>query len=563
MRLLSIALFITVASAFCVRAGVIPVVYEEPLGLRGESMEQSSVPGEESLRFLDDWLNIRINSDTTGQVQNEEQIVVNPANPDNIVAVWRDFRLGYRRVGMGRSFDGGFTWEDELFVEPTFPKQSDPALTYHSSGSIYTVVLSYDPYGSGDALMVSETTDGGLSWGTWYPAVINYDPDIFEDKEMMACDRSGSIYDGNLYITWTRFLYAPSTETTITLVRSTDGGVTWDDPVAVSDDHGVQWSVPAVGPEGEVYVAWVKYYDDEIRFDRSFDGGVTWGDDITVQQTGFASGYINPDLLIFAFPAMDVDITNGPNRGNIYIAYTDDPNGDTDIFLTRSRNQGDTWTTPVRVNDDAIGNGADQFHPWLVCDENGTLHLIFYDRRNDVPQNLLMDLYYTYSSDGGITWSPNERITTVSSNPALDSLDSGLIGEYNGLAVFGGVIHPIWTDTRNGHQDAFTAVWDTSVTVPPLQEDPFAGTQLNFRVDCSPNPFNNTTTFSFKLSQSEFVELAVYDLLGRKVANLLEGRLRAGDHQVEWRADDQPSGLYLIRIQAGAKVGTIKALLLE
>jgi hypothetical protein len=563
MRLLSLALSLIVVFAVIVQAKVTPVVLEEPLSLRGESIERTAEAMDNSSRLLDDWLNIRINSDITGQVQNEEQIVVNPINPDNVVAVWRDFRLGYRRVGMGRSFDGGFTWEDELFVEPTFPKQSDPGLTYHSSGAIYAVVLSYDPSGSGDALMVSETMDGGLTWGTWYPAVINYDSDIFEDKELMVCDRSGSSYDGNLYVSWTRFVYNPNTETTITLVRSTDGGVSWDDPVAVSDDHGVQWSVPAVGPDGQVYLAWVKYYDDEIRFDRSFDGGVTWGDDITVQQTGFASGYINPDLLIFAFPAMDVDITNGPNRGNIYIAYTDDPNGDTDIFLTRSRNQGDTWTTPIRVNDDEIGNGADQFHPWLVCDENGILHLIFYDRRNDVPQNLLMDLYYTYSNDGGLTWSPNERITTVSSNPALDSLDSGLIGEYNGLAVFDGVIHPIWTDTRNGHQDAFTAVWDTTVTVPPVQEDPFAGTQFNFRVDCSPNPFNNTTAFHFQLERSEFVELTVYDLLGRNVANLVNGRLSAGAHRIEWRADGLPSGLYLIRIQAGTEVQVIKAMLLE
>jgi len=167
--------------------------------------------------------------------------------------------------------------------------------------------------------------------------------------------------------------------------------------------------VPAVGPNGEVYVAWVKYYTESIRFDKSLDGGLTWGDDVIVQPTSFASASINPDLLIFAFPAMDVDITEGANRGNIYIVYTDDWYGDTDIFFTGSRNGGLNWSSPIRVNDDDVGNGADQFHPWLV------------------PQNLYMDLYYTYSVDAGITWSPNQRITEVSSNPAHDSLDSGLL----------------------------------------------------------------------------------------------------------------------------------------
>jgi hypothetical protein len=484
---------------------------------------------------------MRINSDTTGQVQNEQQVVVNPMNPDNVVAVWRDFRLGYRRVGVGWSFDGGYTWEDDLFVEPTFPRQSDPGLTWHTSGTIYAVVLSFD-WSSGDGLFVASSINGGVTWGSWVPAVINYSSDLFEDKELMACDRSGSQYDGNLYIAWARFEYTPSQQTTITLVRSTDGGSSWEPSVAVSDESGVQWPVPAVGSDGEVYIGWVKYYDDEIRFDRSFDGGMTWGDDVTVQSTSFANTSIDPELSIFAFPAMDVDITGGPNRGTIYIAYSDDWYGDTDIFLTKSTNSGIDWTTPVRINDDHIGNGADQFHPWLVCDENGDLHLTFYDRRTDLPRNILMDLYYSYSSDAGSTWSPNERITDVSSNPARDSLDSGLIGEYNGLAVRNGVIHPVWTDTRNGHQDTYTAVWEAPVPVRP----PEAGTTIGWIVDASPNPFNDELRIKFNLHRPGSVELTVFDTRGRKAETLLQSDLPPGEYVRIWKPNC-PSGIYFLR----------------
>lgn len=549
--------------AFCVfffgnsiYAEVTPVVYDQPLALRSIPSGDSSLKPV-STRGLDDWLNIRINSDMTGQVQNEQQVVVNPMNPDNVVAVWRDFRLGYRRVGVGRSFDGGYTWEDELFVEPTFPRQSDPGLTWHSSGAVYAVVLSFD-WGDGDGLFVSSSTNGGVTWGPWIPAIMNTTADLFEDKELMACDRSGSQYDGNLYIAWARFEYLPYTQTTITVVRSTTGGTSWDAPVFVSDEHGVQWPVPAVGPNGEVYIAWVKYSDEGIRFDRSLDGGVTWGNDISVQPTSFASAYIYPQLLIFAFPAMDVDITDGPNRGNIYIAYSDDWYGDTDIFLTRSLDGGDHWTLPIRVNDDNIANGADQFHPWLVCDESGILHLIFYDRRNDVPQNLFMDVYYTYSTDAGVSWSPNVRITDVSSNPALDSLDSGLIGEYNGLAAMNGLIHPVWTDTRNGHQDTYTAVW-----IPPFPiRPPEAGTTIGWLVDAAPNPFNDAIHLTYNLSQPGPVDLSVFDTRGRKIDTLHRGNSPAGNFEQIWHPSG-PSGIYFIRASSPDGVALSKVLYLK
>jgi hypothetical protein len=156
-----------------------------------------------------------------------------------------------------------------------------------------------------------------------------------------------------------------------------------------------------------------------------------------------------------------------------------------------------------------------------------------------------MDLYYTHSSDAGMTWAPNERITTVSSNPALDSLDSGLIGEYNGLAVMNGIIHPIWTDTRNGHQDSYTAVWDTSSAAPGERSPSFPD---NFNFAVSPNPFNNALEVKLELTKSEEVEISIFDLRGREVKALAEGSLPAGVTRKTWRPTG-PSGIYFI--QAG------------
>ncbi|RJP77401.1 MAG: exo-alpha-sialidase [Candidatus Zixiibacteriota bacterium] len=547
-------LILSAVLAAAAAAKVTPVIWDRPLEQLPDPTPAGPLAPVPS-RQVDDWLNLRINSDTTGQVQNEQQVVAHPAFPGNVVAVWRDFRLGYRRVGVGRSFDGGLTWTDELFPPAQYAMMSDPALTWHPSGAIYACVLSYNNYNE-DGLFVARSTDGGVNWDPFVPAV-NAVPDAFEDKELIACDRTGGLYDGNLYVAWARFTNNV-TVSRIHVVRSTNGGVSWDAPVQVSDTTSVQWAVPAVGPDGQVYVGWVRYNPPGIYLDRSLDGGVTWRQDRLVQTTAFAQAYINPQLAMFNFPALDVDITAGPRRGYLYIAFTDDLYGDTDLFFTRSTDGGTTWSPRVRINDDAVANGCDQFHPWLVCDEQGALHVTFYDRRNDPGQNLLMDLYYAYSTDGGENWSVNERITTVASNPANDSLDSGLIGEYNGLAVRDGVIYPVWTDTRNGHQDTYTAVLDTASGVPALKPLLPGARELS----AAPNPFNGEVRLSLDLAQAGDIRMAVYTVRGERLEVLAEGRYPAGRVERFWRPQGA-SGLYLVQAVTPAGTAWSKVLYLK
>jgi hypothetical protein len=175
------------------------------------------------------YLNIKINSDQTTQLQNECQIVVNPLNHNNLVCVWRDFRLGYRRVGVGYSFDGGLTWRDTLFYEPQYPYQSDPGLTVDKEGNFYACLLSFISTSQPNGLFVYKSTDGGRSWSEPIP-VVNQVPNVFEDKELIICDRTNSPFQNNLYVFWTRFY-----DTKIMISRSTDRGLNWSSPIPVSD----------------------------------------------------------------------------------------------------------------------------------------------------------------------------------------------------------------------------------------------------------------------------------------------------------------------------------------
>jgi len=500
-------------------------------------------------------LNWKINSDLTTELQNEEQVAVNPLDPDNLVAVWRDFRLGHRRVGVGYTFDGGITWHDSLLEEPSYPRHSDPGITTDADGNFYVVILSYTGSTSEpNGLFVLKSEDGGVTWGDAVPA-IDQIPGVFEDKELIACDRTGGLFGGNLYVAWARF----GSVTEIMNVTSADGGASFGGAVSVSDESGVQWPCPVVGPDGTYYIAWVNYWPSEIRIDRSLTGGATFGTDTTVTDVYAASTTINGGITVFGFPAMDCDITGGFWNGRLYISYMDRVSGDFDIFMRLSDNHGSTWSAPVRVNDDAIGNGCDQFHPWTCVSADGVVNVVFYDRRND-PSNFLMDVYLAQSFDGGLTFEPNVRVTTVSSDPTAGGGRAGIIGEYIGLAASSASrVHPVWTDTRDGHQDVYTSIVDTTFVGVP---DDGAVATLHLSPP-SPNPSRGDALLQLLAPSTRAVTLTVTDVSGRLVREFRVVPEREGACSVVWDGTDGTgervaSGVYFVRATDGASAATAK-----
>jgi len=520
------------------------------------------------------WDNLILNQDTTTELQNEEQVAINPTNPDNMVAVWRDFRLGYRQVGWAYTFDGGESWtEGGLIDEPNYPWQSDPGVTADADGNFYAIVLSYTSTSDPNGFYVFRSTDGGVSWGPPLE-VIDGVPGVFEDKEFIACDRSGGAHDGNLYVVWTRFY-----STQILLRRSLDSGQTWSSTIQVGDQGSVQFPIPVVGRGGEVYVAWTSYAQSSILFDVSTDGGATFGTDRTVVEVDVPSTVINGGIDVYSSPHMDADISDGPYAGRIYTAFMDRRNGygDFDIWVTWSDDDGLTWSTPTRVNDDAVDNGRDQFHPWLVVDNLGIVSVVFLDRRQD-PQNRKYHCYLAQSTDGGASWGANMQVSTEPSDPnfalrahaaplpaqpdrglqpSVTGERAGLLGEYIGLTAWDGVPTPVWTDIRNLHQDVYAGYLQGGSSVPAaaaawpgLQPRPsvlVAGEHCRLSL---PGPATGRAP-----------ELGIYDLNGRRVRRLPAGRDDRTPGQVEagwgwvWDgrdADGRPvaAGVYLVRSSA-------------
>jgi hypothetical protein len=516
---------------------------------------------------LDEHLNTRVNSDHSGEIQNEEMACINPLDPDNMVAVWRDFREGYRRIGVGYTLDGGVTWHDTLFPQMYYNWQSDPVLVVDHNGVFTANMITFNPDGNEEVGLLSVSSyDGGVTWQDSVFGVNTTDLSTFEDKQMLAVDNSPeSEYQGTHYISWARFFINPDNgnydSTHIVLVYKRPGSE-YTQPIQLSTRRTVQWPNVATGPNGEVYVSWVSYSRGGVMFTRSTDGGQNWTTDERLFETEFASAEIEPTLLVFSYMVLAVDNSMGPHRGRIHALFTDASSNlsHTEVFYTSSDNQGDTWSTPVLIDDEQESFAVDQFHPWISVDEQGRVWCAWYDRRND-PNNLLMDVYFTVSEDGGATWRENERITTVSSNPGAGTLDAGLIGEYIGWCAAHDKAVCVWTDTRLGDQDAFASVID-SLFIEDAVERPGILHPSSFILSAYPNPFNGTTTLSYTLAKSSPIELTIYNTLGQSVLTKQLGQQPAGEHKVSVDLP-QPSGVYFAKLSSREQNTTAKLLLMR
>jgi hypothetical protein len=233
---------------------------------------------------------------------------------------------------------------------------------------------------------------------------------------------------------------------------------------------------PFIGPNGEVYVAWNDSQHSRLLLASSRDGGATFGRPVAIAPTIVGLQDAIPAMasrMALLYPACDADRSTGPRRGTLYCSWMDEATGNgTDVFVAHSLDSGGSWSAPVRVNDDPTGVRQDQFNQWLSVDPtSGAVDLSWYDTRND-PADTKTDVYFSSSTDGGLTFLANQKVTTAPSdesaaNPAADQRDQ--YGDYEGIVAYGGIAHPIWTDGRfDGSLDP--------VTGQPVGEEIFTAT---------------------------------------------------------------------------------------
>jgi hypothetical protein len=426
--------------------------------------------------------NVRVSVDAATQ-QSEMSVAVNPTNPLNLVAFTH--RIGASAtMGTYYSFDGGNTWTPKVIDNSvdgfTGTFRFDPTLAFDANGRLY-IGYGLDPSGGTRRLVVGRSLDGGVTYAGFSTVKI----DSTLDKWTMNTGRDPiNPSQENVYIA---YRVTAGAATSVRCATSKDGGVTWPVDTLVPDNaqagaDNATFGMPAVGPNGELYVVWDDFdgqpVSSSIKMAFSADAGATFAPDRLISTTPITRGNANgftptsgtryhisaqPDRGILTVPTIAVDRSTGPRRGRIYAAYTTRGTGggtdNVDVVVRFSDDTGATWSSAVAVHNTA-SNTASQFLPWLDVDRHsGAVAVGYYDTRNSA-NNQLVELWASASVDGGVTWS-DAKLASAQSNQSLSnpSRYSGNYLEYIGLAAHDGTLQAIWADNRDaaGNLEVYTA----------------------------------------------------------------------------------------------------------
>jgi hypothetical protein len=402
--------------------------------------------------------NVRVSHDDLA-IHVEPHVAVNPAQPDNLLGAAQVIpESGPTVVSSYASFDGGQSWQDNgpLPFPPGLNTDNDVTVAFDAAGHGFVAAMATSESEghmsqTDRTVVVWRTDDGGRSFAPPVVAVGHQ----FVDHPWLAVDPAA----GTLYLTWVTEDHEGAGFT-----RSTDGGATFDEPRVVATPPGRQIAKPviAAGPRGAVHIAYETIVivadsaaggiNAQIEVVGSADGGDTFGRPRAVARVP-REPVLPGDVHLPTGPSLATDPSGGVSLA--FVALRPATNR-LDVMLAHAAGPGRPFGPPVRVSTAADGEATAYFQPRVVVDETGALAVTAFalkDGRVDVV------LWRAASADG--PFDAGRRITSEAFDPAAGMPDTKhgawWIGDYQGLAAGGGVLHALWNDTRTGNLELFAA----------------------------------------------------------------------------------------------------------
>jgi hypothetical protein len=463
--------------------------------------------------------NLRVNNpslDRFGVTQSETTVA---STGNNIVVSFNDtgainlIFLDINLSGYAVSTNGGITFAQRRVPTPRSGfNLGDGVVDTGPNGEFYYSMLSLII--DGRVLVgVSKSTDGGSTFSEPVNASTTASSTVdFLDKEWLTVDKgANSPFRGNVYVTWTQ-VPATGEAQFIQCARSTNGGATWGPPVRISTPGILtQASMPIVAPNGEIYVVYEHLRRGEIAFAKSTDGGLTFSTPkiaARFNSISFTSVNGGNGVRVFSFPYIATD-----QKGNIHLVFAATSKLFTpdhaDIFYVRSTDGGNTFSQERKVNDD--DTLTTQLNPSVAVTADGTVGIKWWDRRNDVVNDSLTDVYMAFSSDGGTNFSKNYRVTDgnwffAQKDPFVGQTYHG---DYDGMGVDGNNFLLTWSDERGGDPDVYytqipsnqkIGAPDFNISATKLFDSVVAGESLEFEFKTT--GFNG---YSKKLNMEAFL----------------------------------------------------------
>jgi hypothetical protein len=462
---------------------------ENPRRPHSRRLELELLEARNLLSFTNVLVNNPAEDTIPKQDTQSETAIVLGANSNVVVAYNDDGAITFPSfanlsdAGYSVSTNAGTSFTDQGNPPANGPYWGESDQVLARSNKTGTIFLSDNSVNTNQANLAGERVNifRSMDNGATFSPALNGTPGFVAgvdeaDKPWIAVDNYPGPGYGNAYLAWNDFTFKNDGSTIdkgIYFTRSTDDGQTWGPSGGVPIDakpgsNGVEGAFVTVGPDHTLYVIW--WYGNtsqNILMSKSTDQGQTFSDPVIVTRLN-TNGSPNGDLGLtysntnsssfraFVYPQEAVN----PVNGDIYVVYNDKPKqgGDdkADIFFTMSTDGGNTWSTPLRVNDDVTT--TDQWQPAIAFTPDGThLFITWYDRRNDPTNDSLIDRYGVIGAISGHTlnFAPNFRITDVSFPPAFNQDPLVLptyMGDYDMATADNSYFYTTWGDNRNGDQ---------------------------------------------------------------------------------------------------------------
>jgi len=313
------------------------------------------------------------------------------------------------------SSDGGASWTvPKKLPHPSSAYRNPARIVAASATEIHAVWRESAEGETGDTIVYGRSTNSGTNWN-----LTTLQSFTVDGQKIPDIARSGS---GAVHVLWARDFAG------VFYARSAN----WSAVARISDVEVVQFGdKPRIvaGSGNTVYALWAdnRTGDMELYLDRSTDGGATWGTDVLVNSGGIASAQDSPSLAVLS-------------DGSLLAAWRDDRSRAAtgyDLFVAKSANGGAAWSAPVRVTNDS--RVLDQHDPVLAAGGSSATHILW--RQFDAGK---LNLFYAFTGDGGLTWSPPT---------ALDPAGSGIEhGSPAAVADASGHVYAAWEDRRSGYR---------------------------------------------------------------------------------------------------------------
>lgn len=462
---------------------------------------------------------------------NEPSLAIDPTNPLRMVIGWRQFEnieSNFRQAGIAYTNDGGVTWNKLEPIESHLFR-SDPVLDSDSEGNFY-----YNSLNTAFECHVFKSND----LEDWSDKTFAHGG----DKQWMVIDKTEQTSNGQIYAYWSTFNTPPCS-----FSRSVDQGLSYEDCEPLPSY--VRLGTMSIDPEGNLYIGTQKNTTFAVLKSTTAKNPnqvVSWDQNVTVELSGklALSTELNPSgLLGQVWVATDHSETS--NNGNVYLlAPVNRDNGDpSDIMFSRSTDGGNTWSTAIKINDDPSLDNWNWFGSLSVA-PNGRIDATWVDTR-DAPGTYLSSLYYSYSEDGGLTWSINERLSD-SFDPHIGWPNQSKIGDYYHMISDNEGAHLAWAATFNGEQDVYYSYISPfdAVDIDELNHH-------SFNLKLFPNPTSQDLTIQFSNQQTGNITIEIYSSMGEQLLILDENSATTGNqivHITNRTLSQLERGMYFLKV---------------